>query len=190
MRSAHRRGIAMSDSLLVTVVVEVSVNPATAFQIFTAELDSWWRPGPINWYDVYRAVSTRFEPGVGGRWLEVYDEESEEAKEIARITVWEPGSRLAFKYCDGDIDGTEVEVRFDSVGERTRVTLEHRGWEKLGADKASRKMPLKQAGWTNILSWYTEWADWSSPLRIRGRSAEGLEFIRIRRRQFEASFGG
>ena len=35
-------------------------------------------PGPINWYDAYRAVSTRIEPGVGGRWLELYDEAGNE----------------------------------------------------------------------------------------------------------------
>src|SRR5262245_11734896 len=100
----------MSSSPVVRVVVEVSVKPEAAFEIFTGEIDRWWRPGPINWYDVYRAVSTRFEPGVGGRWLEVYDEANQEAKEIARITAWEPGHRVAFTYCDSDIDGTEVEV--------------------------------------------------------------------------------
>jgi hypothetical protein len=180
----------MNESMVVRVAVEVSVRPGAAFEIFTAEIGRWWRPGPINWYDAYRAVSTHFEPGVGGRWLEVYDEESGQAKEIARITVWEPGSRLSFTYSDGDIDGTEVDVRFERVGEHTRVTLEHRGWEKLGPAIAKRKVSMKQSGWTNILSWYTDWADWSSPVRVRGRSAEGLQFVRRRRRQFEAGFRG
>lgn len=180
----------MSESPTVKVAVEVSVGPEAAFEIFTAEIGRWWRPGPINWYDAYRAVSTHFEPGVGGRWLEVYDEASGQAKEIARITVWEPGSRLSFVYCDGDIDGTEVDVRFEGVAEHTLVTLEHRGWENLAPEVARRKVPLKQSGWTNILSWYVDWADWNSPLRIRGRSAEGLEYVKGRRRQFEAKLGG
>ena len=53
----------MSGAPVVRVVVEVSVRPEAAFEIFTAEIDRWWRPGPINWYDAYRAVSTRIEPG-------------------------------------------------------------------------------------------------------------------------------
>ena len=176
----------MPDEALVRVVAEVSVNPATAFEIFTAEIDRWWRPGPINWYDAYRAVGKRFEPGVGGRWLEVYDEEGREAKEIARITAWEPGARLAFTYSDGDVDGTEVEVRFEEIGGHTRVTLEHRGWERLDPGLAARKLPLKQFGWSNIVSWYSDWADWSSPRRLQGRSPEGLAFARSRRHEFEA----
>lgn len=57
----------------VTASVEVAVDPATAFAIFTGEIGRWWRPGPINWYDSARAISIRFEPGVGGRWIEIYD---------------------------------------------------------------------------------------------------------------------
>lgn len=56
--------------------VEVSVDPLTAFMVFTEEINLWWKPGPINWYDSYRAIGTRMEPGVGGRWLEVYDDEA------------------------------------------------------------------------------------------------------------------
>jgi len=180
----------MAEAPLVRVSVDVSVRPQAAFEIFTAEIDRWWRPGPINWYDAYRAVSTRFEPGVGGRWLELYDESGTDVKEIARITAWEPGARLVLTYCDGDVDGTEVEIRFEPVGERTRVTLEHRGWERMPAARAERKLHFKQSGWTNILGWYSDWTDWSSPRRINGRSTEGLDFARGRRRQFEASFGG
>jgi uncharacterized protein YndB with AHSA1/START domain len=180
----------VSEAPIVRVVVEVSVRPEAAFEIFTAEIDRWWRPGPINWYDAYRAVSTRIEPGVGGRWLELYDEAGNEIKEIARVTAWEPGERLVLTYSDGDVDGTEVEVRFEPVEGRTRVTLEHTGWERLPAAKAAQKVRFKQSGWTNILGWYSDWTDWSSPQRIAGRTPQGLEFARGRRRQFEATFGG
>src|ERR671929_55971 len=85
----------------VTVAVEVSVDPITAFTIFTEEINRWWKPGPINWYDSYRAIGTRMEPGVGGRWLEVYDDEANDVLEIGRITVWEPGERLGVGYRGG-----------------------------------------------------------------------------------------
>jgi uncharacterized protein YndB with AHSA1/START domain len=154
----------------VTVSIEVTVEPATAFEMFTEEIDRWWRPGPINWYDSRRAVSTRFEPGVGGRWLEIYDDDAGDVFVIGRVTAWEPGARLVVEYCDGDIDGTEIDIRFIPVEGGTRVTLEHRGWEKLDPDHAARKRGAKRSGWTNILSWYSDWAFWGSPRRV-GRAS-------------------
>jgi hypothetical protein len=98
---------------VVTASVEVALEPPVAFEVFTEEIGRWWRPGPINWYDSARAVDIRFEPGVGGRWLEVYHEATGDVLEIGRITAWEPGVRLVLLYRDGghQNDGTEVEVR-------------------------------------------------------------------------------
>ncbi len=154
---------------VVTAVVEVALDPATAFAVFTEEIGQWWKPGPINWNDFRRAVSIRFEPGVGGRWLEVYDETTGEGFECGRITVWEPGSRFVFLYRDAGhtIDDTEVEVRFEEIVGGTRVTLEHRGWEKLLPGVADEKRNIKRWGWANILNWYSEWAFWGSPRRVR-----------------------
>jgi hypothetical protein len=165
-----RDGVDSGDAAnAVTVTVEVAVDPASAFAIFTEEIGRWWRPGPINWNDARRAVGIRIEPGVGGRWIEIWDEATGEGFECGRITAWEPGRRLAFIYRDigRDLDGSEVEVRFEAIAGGTRVTLEHRGWERLGQEIAERKRPLKRVGWANILLWYTEWAFWGSPRRIK-----------------------
>jgi uncharacterized protein YndB with AHSA1/START domain len=153
----------------VTVSVEVAVEPDIAFEIFTLEIGRWWRPGPINWNYSDRAVGMRIEPRVGGRWIEVHDEATGEGFEHGRVLVWEPGRRLVLRYEDRghDIDGTEVEVVFDAIDGGTRVTLTHRGWEKLAADLAARKISNKRWGWANILGWYQEWAYWGSPRRIR-----------------------
>ena len=56
--------------------IEVAVDPATAFKVFTEELDCWWIQGPINFFDTARAYYKRMEPGVGGRIVEVYDEKT------------------------------------------------------------------------------------------------------------------
>jgi len=158
---------------VVTATVEVAVNPSTAFAIFTEEIGRWWRPGPINWNDSRRAVGMRFEPGVGGRWIEVHDEATGEGFECGRILVWEPGARLVFLYRDAghEIDDTEVEVRFEAIDGGTRVTLEHRGWDKVLLDIAARKREIKRWGWVNILGWFSEWAFWGSPRRIQGSAA-------------------
>ena len=158
----------MSSQPVVTVAVEVAVDPATAFAMFTEEIGRWWRPGPLNWNYSDRAVGMRIEPGVGGRWIEVHDEATGEGFEHGRVLVWEPARRLVLRYADRghDIDGTEVEVRFEAVDGGSRVTLEHRGWERLAADLAAGKIRTKRWGWANILGWYQEWAYWGSPLRV------------------------
>jgi hypothetical protein len=156
---------------VVTATVELAVDPTTAFAIFTEEIGQWWRPGPLNWYDSARAVGIRFEPGVDGRWLEIYDESAGDVLEIGRITAWEPGARLVLLYRDGghQLDGTEVEVRFEPLegGSGTRVTLEHRGWDKVARDIAAGKRETKRWGWAGILGWFSEWAFWGSPKRVR-----------------------
>lgn len=109
--------------------VDVPVDPATAFQIFTEEIDDWYVRGPYSWNDPERAVAIRFEER---RLLEVWDDGG--GYELGRVTAWEPGERLAFAYrsvhLPEDLD-TEVEVRFEEVSGGTRVTLEHRGLEQL-----------------------------------------------------------
>jgi hypothetical protein len=165
----------MRSSPFVTATVEVAVDPSTAFAIFTQEINRWWRPGPINWNDSSRAVGMRIEPGAGGRWIEVYDEATGEGFECGRILVWEPGARLVFLYRDAghQIDDTEVEIRFEAIEGGTRVTLEHRGWEKVSPEIAPRKREIKRWGWAGILGWYSEWAFWGSPRRVRAMVSPG-----------------
>jgi uncharacterized glyoxalase superfamily protein PhnB len=111
----------MSEGRSRSSMVEVAADPLTAFTAFTDELDMWWVRGPINAYDTSRLVEMRCEPGVGGRILEVYDAESGEGLELARITVWEPGRRLAWK---SSLDDVTIDVRFDPSVTGTVVRLE------------------------------------------------------------------
>ena len=111
----------MSDARSSSSTVEVSADPLTAFTAFTDELDLWWVRGPINAYDSGRLVEMRCEPGVGGRIMEVYDDESGDGLELARITVWEPGRRVAWK---SSLDDVTIDVRFDPAAAGTIVRLE------------------------------------------------------------------
>lgn len=99
-------------------MVEVAVDPDTAFSVFTEELDLWWVRGPINHHASGRALAMRCEPGVGGRLLEVYDDTTGDALELARITTWEPGKRLAWT---SSIDDVRTEVRFEPSNAGTVV---------------------------------------------------------------------
>lgn len=105
------------------VEIEVDVEPATAFDVFTRDIAAWWRRDRSLWQDT---GELRFEPGVGGRLL-LRD------TEVGRISAWEPGPRLAFSYGPpgGDPDDrTDVEVRFEAIEHGTRVVLRHGGWQK------------------------------------------------------------
>lgn len=101
--------------------VEVEVDPATAFRIFTDEINLWWLRGPINNWDAARVVEMRCEPRLGGRLLEIYDEAAGDVLELARITAWQPGARLAWQ---SSIDDVRIEVRFIGIANGTRVRVE------------------------------------------------------------------
>jgi hypothetical protein len=101
----------------VTVSVDVALDPATAFQVFTEEIDAWWVRGPINFWDSARATEVRIEPGVGGRILEVY---ADGALERGVITEWNPGARLVYR---SSVDDTEARITFEPVAAGTRVTV-------------------------------------------------------------------
>jgi hypothetical protein len=152
----------------VRLSVEVPVDPTTAFKIFTLEIGRWWRPGPINWNNAGRAVGVRIEPGPGGRWMEIHDLKTGEGVTQGRFTVWELGARLVFLYQDvgHQLDGTEVEIDFEPIADGARVTLTHRGWERVPATARVRARNLKRWGWGNILNWYVDWVYWGSALRI------------------------
>lgn len=152
----------------VRVVVEVPEDPTDAFMIFTQEIGHWWRPGPLNWNDASRAAGVHIETGPGGRWIEIHDRKTGEGVTQGRFTHWDLGERLVFLYQDvgHSLDGTEVEIRFEPIVGGTRVTLEHRGWERVAPSAVARARNLKRWGWGNILNWYVEWAFWGSPRRV------------------------
>jgi uncharacterized glyoxalase superfamily protein PhnB len=133
-----------------SATIQVSVDPERAFTVFTDEIDAWWIRGPINFFDSGRAVGMRIEPGVGGRILEVYPDG---ALELAQITAWEPGARVAYR---SSVDDTEVDVRFEAAGAGTRVTVT----ETLvpGGEKAF-------FFWSNVIRWLGRWFEQDEPSR-------------------------
>lgn len=105
------------------VTVEVEVDPATAFELFTRDIAAWWRVDRSLWGDRGGNGELRFE---GGRLLQG-------DVELGQVRVWESGPRLAFSYGPPSApvgERTDVEVRFEAVGAGTRVVLRHGGWEK------------------------------------------------------------
>jgi len=156
-RAPQWRGGAALAAQLGVRTIDVAVGPATAFQVFTEEIDAWYVRGPYSWNEPTRAVGIRFEPGVGGRWLEVWNAASGEGFEMGRIPVWEPGARLVLTYRNVHLPPvplTEIEVRFQAIEGGTRVTLEHRGWDRLPAE--FRRAWLSRA-WIALMKWFGEY---------------------------------
>lgn len=146
--------------------VRVAVDPRRAFAAFTEEIDSWWVRGPINFFDSGRAVAMRIEPGAGGRILEVYDEAAGDALELGRITVWEPGARLAYR---SSVDDTEVDVRFEAVENGTRVSVTQTLLP--GGEKALYYWPF-------VVRWLVRWFEQEEPApREIARLSIGIHYV-------------
>jgi uncharacterized protein YndB with AHSA1/START domain len=155
----------------VTVTTIVSVAPASAFRIFTEDVDRWWRRGS-RFRPALRAGGTmRFEPGVGGRLVEIYGEAEGDLFEVGRVLIWEPGRRLVFDWRGRNFarhEKTTVEVRFEAEGDGTRVVLEHRGWDGIPADHLSRH-GLEGSAFTALIGLF--WADLLVRMRRQAAAA-------------------
>ena len=110
----------------VRVSIEVPLEPSAAFDLFMDELILSL---------VGRGI--RFEVGAEGRLLE-------NGFQVGRVVAWEPGQRIRLDWHQAEWDPselTQVELHFEPVDGRTRVTLEHRGWGRLIGN------PADLAGW-------------------------------------------
>jgi uncharacterized protein YndB with AHSA1/START domain len=129
-----------SDS--VTVSVSVPVDPAAAFAIFTTEIDLWWRRGPKFRIAGRQPGALRFEPWLGGRFMEEY--ESPAGPQLftkGTITAWQPPERFQFEWRGVNFapgESTRVEVAFEATPVGTRVTVRHSGWAALRPDHPVR----------------------------------------------------
>jgi len=110
---------------------------AEVFALFTDRLDTWW---PLAIHSIaadtfegrVQAEAVIVEPRVGGRVLERMSDGTEAP--WGTIRAWEPPARYVMSWKPTLEEGasTEVELRFTSLGtDRTRIDLEHRGWELL-----------------------------------------------------------
>ena len=115
-----------------------------------------WTGGTSRWWPVSHTVTGEpglevvFEGRPGGRIFERTP--AGEEFDWGEITIWEPPSRLGYLWhLRADrADATEVEITFLDQGVTTRVEIEHRGWEHLGARGPSRRDANKQ-GWAGLL---------------------------------------
>jgi uncharacterized protein YndB with AHSA1/START domain len=123
----------------VIVSIRVDATPARAFELFTLEIGTWWRPNPLFSVTPDGDGVLHFEPGVGGRLLTTRADGGQH--EIGRITAWEPGERLALSWRHAtfaDDETTWLDVLFEPIGDATRITVHHCGWDAIPAGHVAR----------------------------------------------------
>jgi len=132
----------MSSAIL--VALRIKADPQRVFDVFTNDVAAWWKPNALFQFTPRSPGTLAFEAGEGGRFTETLA--NGKVFEIGRITTWarpagNGDGRLAFTwrqaaFAEGQM--THVDVRFEPVGEETRVTIEHRGWESVPQEHVAR----------------------------------------------------
>jgi uncharacterized protein YndB with AHSA1/START domain len=136
----------------IRLAFDVACPVEHAFETWTGRIDRWW---PLD-HTVSAAagLTVVLEGRPGGRIFE--RETSGREHDWGEVTIWEPPTRLAYTWHlnrDGS-DATEVEIRFVARGQgATRVEIEHRDWERLGADAESWR-GRNVTGWSTLLPHY------------------------------------
>ena len=133
--------------------VEVKGTAARAFEVFSKSAGAWWPRGktPGN----HPHVDLLIEPNKDGRWFE-RDAAGNETQ-WGTVLAWDPPRRLLlgwqldhqFRFDPALL--TEVEILFDELpGGVTRLSLEHRNLERLGAEAESLAGKIR-SGWPERL---------------------------------------
>jgi uncharacterized protein YndB with AHSA1/START domain len=123
----------------VIVSLRIDASPLRTFEAFTNEIAQWWIENPLFMLTPRGDGRLRFEPGEGGRLVSTLADGSE--FEVGRIRVWRPGERLALSWRQATFapdQSTELDIRFEAIGDETRVTVEHRGWSSIPQAHAAR----------------------------------------------------
>lgn len=115
---------------MATVIESITINadPGTVFVAYTERMNEWW-----PWKGTYKYTFAPdgvdpdrivMESGEGGRFYEVWSDGTEH--QIGMVKVWRPSTEVVYTW---EVDGWEtpsiVTVRFEPVGNATKVTVEH-----------------------------------------------------------------
>jgi uncharacterized protein YndB with AHSA1/START domain len=142
--------------------IRVSASQAHAFDVFTSGLGRWW---PLD-HGIGKAPrkAVVMETHAGGHWYELAEDGSR--TNVGKIIAWEPPNRFVMTW---DINSrwkpdtsvsSEVEVRFIPDGTNaTRVELEHRKFEQMGAEAGESMRKDVDGGWPGLLETFKRHAE-------------------------------
>jgi hypothetical protein len=127
---------------------EVDCSAEHAFHTWTARIDRWWPTDHTasGQPDAHIVLEAR----VGGRIYERTADSTEH--DWGEVTVWDPPRTLGYlwHFRRDRSDATDVLIRFVPVGPRTRIEIEHGGWERLGSEGPDWR-ERNFGGWQGLL---------------------------------------
>lgn len=121
----------------VLVAVRVPATPEETFDAFTDDIGLWWRPSALFQLTPRGDGTLAFD----GQNRLITTLPNGKVFEIGRVTAWERGARLAFTWRQATFTPdqvTQVEVTFQALGDETRVTVTHRGWDTIPQEHVAR----------------------------------------------------
>jgi uncharacterized protein YndB with AHSA1/START domain len=137
----------------INIAFDVECDVPHAFATWTERISTWWPKSHTVSAD--EGLEVILEPWAGGRIFERTPTGAEH--DWGRIVDWDPPHRLVYSWHlrVDRADATEVEIRFSPATLGTRVEIEHRGWDRLGAPAVPRREG-NLAGWASLLPHYRE----------------------------------
>jgi uncharacterized protein YndB with AHSA1/START domain len=148
----------------IRIAFRVDAALDVAWSVWTERFGQWW---PADHTATGRDdLEVVLERRVGGR---IYERTPDgEEHDWGEVTAWEPPRRLAYTWHlrRDRADATDVEIRFSGLDGGTHVEIEHRGWERLGADGESWR-DRNRGGWSTLLPHYLEAAGGGTEIEIR-----------------------
>jgi uncharacterized protein YndB with AHSA1/START domain len=152
------------DSAAATVYVAVGIEDA--FEVFTAEIDRWWRHGRKFRIAGKRPGRIVFEQKLGGRLFETVElTGGERTFVVGSVIDWPPPRRVALEWRGVNfaaLEKTLIEVTFTPSGDGTMVRVEHSGWSSLRDDHPARH-GLTGAAFSRLIGLW--WGEQLSSLR-------------------------
>ena len=150
----------------VLVALRVRASPERAFTAFTDEIGQWWQPNALFQFTPGRNGTLAFDDG---RLVETYDDGTDFV--VGIVKEWDPPRKLVLSWRQAGFEPdqeTELHVQFDDTDDgRTRVTVEHYGWDTIPGEHVSRHgfpLPVFQIR-------FAEW--WQAQLRALARHDTG-----------------
>jgi hypothetical protein len=140
----------MANEQPIMKTLRVQAPAERAFRFFTQRMEAWW---PFATHSVLKAARVRFDGPSGPGAIIAEHGAGGEVCPWGQVTVWEPPTRLVFRFgaWAGWEHTTEVEVRFVPDGDATRVELEHRGWRGLRGENLHGDRASYEQGWDVVI---------------------------------------
>lgn len=131
----------------------VACTPEHAFDVWASRTSLWWPRGHSISGDP--SLTVTIEPRRGGRIFERTSEGVEH--EWGEVLAWQPPHRLSYLWHIYGMraQATEVDVTFDGHAGGTKVTIVHRGWERLGEAGPGLRQ-RNTAGWGGVVRAFVE----------------------------------